>query len=100
VANNEPVFSEEQILLVLKASGLDPDRPITEQIEGENQVSEAKVRDWISEAFEEREREQAQQSETLDEAQAEGQRIFDRMKTEGIGPFSWSNPSGDDNEAA
>lgn len=46
-------ITPEQALLAVKAAGLDPDKPLSEQLSSSTDVSEEKVKGWVNEAISE-----------------------------------------------
>jgi hypothetical protein len=46
-------ITPEQALLAVKAAGLDPDKPLSEQLHPSTEVSEEKVKGWVTEAVSE-----------------------------------------------
>jgi hypothetical protein len=49
--SEERPITAEQALLAVKAAGLDPDKPLSEQLNGPGQLDEKTVKGWVTEAI-------------------------------------------------
>jgi hypothetical protein len=98
-------FTPEEVMLVLKSAGFDPDRPLSEQIAtATHDALQGRVKELEERLAEVTSKREAQpmtaQERHLAAAQQQGQRFLDGMRRDRIGPFGWSGEDEGDGDRA